>query len=54
MKAKNTSSITKLVARFDNELKNLLLEDLKAIKSTKDQLLNSIKGSIQSNNLSAA
>jgi hypothetical protein len=32
MKAFNKPAASKLVTRFDNELKNLLMEDLKAFK----------------------
>jgi hypothetical protein len=32
MKTYNKPSTSKLVARFDNELKNLLMEDLKAFR----------------------
>ena len=33
MKTYNKPATSKLVARFDNELKNLLMEDLKAFRS---------------------
>jgi len=33
MKTYNKPATSKLVARFDNELKNLLMEDLKAFKN---------------------
>lgn len=45
MKAPKKSSINKIMARFDKELKNLLMSDLKTIK-TKTGLL----GTIQYNN----
>ncbi len=32
MKTYNKPSTSKLVARFDNELKNLLMEDIKAFR----------------------
>lgn len=55
MKTYNKPSISKLVDRFDNELKNILLDDLKTVKSAKNQLLDSIKQSInQAKGLSAA
>lgn len=55
MKTYRKPSISKLVNRFDNELKNLLLEDLKAVRAAKNHLLDSIKQSINTNNgLSAA
>lgn len=43
------SSTNKLVARFDKELKALLMSDLKAMRSVKEQLLN-----INQTNLNAA
>lgn len=43
------SSVSKLINRFDMELKTLLMNDLKAIKAVKAQLLN-----INAANLSAA
>ncbi|MBS7564140.1 hypothetical protein KHS38_06955 [Mucilaginibacter sp. Bleaf8] len=55
MKTYRKPSISKLVNRFDNELKNLLLEDLKTVRTAKNQLLNTIKQSISTTNgLSAA
>lgn len=44
-----TSSASKLVARFDKELRELLMNDLKAIRSVKAQLMN-----INAANLNAA
>lgn len=38
MKTNRKSSTTKLVARFDNELKTLLMNDLKSIKAKAAQL----------------
>ena len=35
MKTYKKPSISKLVARFDNELKNILINDLKAVKAIK-------------------
>ncbi|CAM3918244.1 hypothetical protein MUGA111182_17150 [Mucilaginibacter galii] len=46
MKNSTKPSITKLVNRFDNELKAMLLEDLKNVRSAKNQLIDSIKQSI--------
>lgn len=55
MKTNNSTPVSKIVKRFDNELKALLMEDLKAIKGAKDQLINSIKQSINTKKgLSAA
>lgn len=39
MKTHKTTSATKLLARFDNELKALLINDLNNIKGVKRQLL---------------
>ena len=38
MKAHKTTSATKLLARFDNELKALLINDLNTIKGVKRQV----------------
>lgn len=46
MKSSSQPSISKLVNRFDNELKAMLLEDLKNVRSAKNQLLDTIKQSI--------
>ena len=54
MKTYNKPSISKLVTRFDNELKNMLLEDLKNVRSAKNQLIDTIKQSINAKGLSAA
>jgi hypothetical protein len=45
MKTYNKPATSKLVARFDRELKNLLMEDLKALKQVKNQLFTVIKSS---------
>ncbi len=50
MKTYRKPSISKLVAKFDSELKELIMSDLKAIKEAKNQFLNQSK----SNSLSAA
>ncbi|MDT3402998.1 hypothetical protein [Mucilaginibacter terrae] len=55
MKTTTKAPISKIVKRFDNELKALLMEDLKAVKSAKNQLIDTIKQSISSKKgLSAA
>ncbi|MGN6638981.1 MAG: hypothetical protein ACTHJ8_08720 [Mucilaginibacter sp.] len=41
MKSDRNTSTTKLVARFDNELKMLLLNDLKEIRAAKKNFLHS-------------
>jgi hypothetical protein len=38
MKSHKKSTVTKLVARFDNELKTLLLNDLNNVKGIKSQV----------------
>lgn len=42
MKTNEKSTINKLVKRFDNELKKLIMNDLKAIKAAKVRFLNSM------------
>jgi len=42
MKSYKKPSVSKLVARFDKELKNLLMDDLKALKAAKNQLMHVI------------
>jgi len=42
MKTYNKPSVSKLVARFDRELKNILMNDLKALKKVKNQILNEV------------
>ncbi len=54
MKTYSQPSISKLVARFDNELKTLLLQDLKNAKQAKEQLVDTIKQAISKQSLSAA
>jgi hypothetical protein len=53
MKTYNKPSTSKLVARFDNELKNLLMEDLKAFRS-KNKFINSNNQAPVQQSLSAA
>jgi hypothetical protein len=45
MKTYNKPATSKLVARFDKELRNLLMEDLKALKEVKNQFFSGIKSS---------
>ncbi len=54
MKTQKTTSISKLVSRFDNELKKLIMQDLKSINSTKNQVMDKIAQSVAGNRLSAA
>lgn len=42
MKTYKKPSVSKLVARFDKELKEILMNDLKALKATRNQFLNAI------------
>jgi hypothetical protein len=53
MKAYNKPATSKLVTRFDNELKNLLMEDLKAFRE-RTQFLPSNKQATAQQQLSAA
>jgi hypothetical protein len=50
MKASKTQSASKLVARFDSQLKKIIMNDLKALKAVKKQLINNISA----DNLSVA
>jgi hypothetical protein len=43
MKTNRKTATSKLVARFDNELMNILMNDLKNIKGVKNQFLKLIK-----------
>ena len=43
MKTNRKPATSKLVARFDNELMNILMEDLRAIKTVKNRFLKLIK-----------
>jgi hypothetical protein len=47
MKAHKKSSVTKMVARFDNELKTLLLNDLNNVKGLKSQVMRSAQSRVQ-------
>jgi hypothetical protein len=49
MKTINTTSATKMINRFDAQLKKILLNDLKTVKAVKAKLL-----SMQSTQLSVA
>ncbi|MBW4890997.1 hypothetical protein KXQ82_14815 [Mucilaginibacter sp. HMF5004] len=54
MKTFKKTSVSKLLVRFDNDLKTILMNDLKAIRSAKSELLNSIKQGMEPDTLSAA
>jgi hypothetical protein len=54
MRTYNKTTVSKLVARFDTELKNILMSDLKAIKAAKNEILNSVTVGLQQDSLSAA
>jgi len=43
MKAQRKISTAKMINRFDNELKKLLLSDLASVKSRNNHLVNSMK-----------
>ncbi len=53
MKAQTKTSVSKLVARFDSQLKTILMNDLSKARNAQAQLLNSVKERI-GNRLSAA
>jgi hypothetical protein len=53
MKTYNKPATSKLVARFDNELKNILMEDLIAFRA-KNKFMNINKQAVVQQNLSAA
>ncbi len=42
MKIIRSTKVTKMINRFDNELKALLIKDLNAIKEAKDHIVKSI------------
>jgi len=52
MKTKSTNTVSKLVAKIDNELKNLLAEDLKAFRTR--SLMNAINQKLTADRLTAA
>ncbi len=54
MRNYRTPSVSKMVKRFDNELKALLLEDLKAVKTAKNKIIDSITQNIKGQSFSAA
>jgi succinate dehydrogenase flavin-adding protein (antitoxin of CptAB toxin-antitoxin module) len=54
MKTITTTTANKLIDKFDNELKRLLLNDLKAIRKAKNQIINKIQKGLDNNTLSAA
>ncbi|MDB5111928.1 MAG: hypothetical protein JWR67_3042 [Mucilaginibacter sp.] len=43
MKTTQKPAISKLVARFDSELMNIIMDDLRAIKGAKNRFLKIIK-----------
>ncbi len=54
MKTLKNTSVTKMIARFDNDLKAILMNDIKAIRSAKQHLLVSIKQGMEPGTLSVA
>jgi len=53
MKTYNKPSTSKLVSRFDNELRNILMEDLKAFRE-KNKFVTSNKQAVAQQSLTAA
>lgn len=47
MKSHKKSTVSKMVARFDNELKTLLLNDLNNVKGIKSQVARSAQARLQ-------
>ncbi|WP_342646763.1 hypothetical protein [Mucilaginibacter sp. CSA2-8R] len=54
MRNYRTPSVSKMVKRFDSELKALLLEDLKAVKNAKNKIIDSITQTMQTPSFNAA
>jgi len=54
MKTNSKTSISRLLNSFDNELKNLLMDDLRGIKKAKKKLMESLAQTVNNNTLSAA
>jgi hypothetical protein len=54
MKPYTKNSVSKLVDRFDNELKAIIMNDLKAIRAAKNHILNSINPGLNQDSLTAA
>jgi len=46
MKTYNRPAASKLVTRFDRELKNILMNDLKALKQAKILFLNNVSNNL--------
>lgn len=54
MKTPKKASVNKLVTRFDNELKRLLIEDLKAIRASQTKFIKTPPQGLNESSLSAA
>jgi hypothetical protein len=54
MRNYRTPSVSKMVKRFDNELKTLLLEDLKTVKSAKNKIIDSLTQNLVGQTFTAA
>jgi hypothetical protein len=54
MEIEKIATVTKLVNRFDDELKAILLADLVAVKRIKTELMDKIAQTTQGNRLSVA
>jgi hypothetical protein len=48
MKTQKTVAASKMINRFDSELKSILINDLKTVKNTKADLLNIIQHKLNS------
>ena len=54
MKTLNKKTVSKMISNFDNELKHIIIADLKAIRGAKNQLMSSIKQGMEADKLSVA
>ena len=54
MRNYRTPSVSKMVKRFDSELKALLLEDLKTVKNAKNKIINRLTQNLSGQSYSAA
>ena len=54
MKILKIKNVSKMVARFDNELKNILMNDIKLMRTANLELLSRIKQRMEPGTLSVA
>jgi hypothetical protein len=54
MRNYRTPSVSKMVKRFDSELKALLLEDLKTVKNAKNKIIDTLTQNLNGQTYSAA